>query len=231
MHRLLAACFFPESIRDQLQTLVIADIERAEFLRVGEENYKPSDIMSSAAQMVEKRAAQLYVVGFVALAFIWLKVNGFSPSLNRASIIASCAANEFRGVTLRPGLKPKGADQFKAVPSDPATIESIFRKYRSVAHICAARISTAGYLEHTHLWDETPEVTASIMQTCAAFQTALEDVTNTASWNIWDVKKHFPAALHGWPVLTPDDELEAWVRRGYEIAVDQGLIQPKRGGR
>lgn len=118
-----------------------------------------------------------------------------------------------------------------AVTSDPSSVESIFRRYRSVAHICAARVSSAGYLAVAHLWDETAEVPASLIQTSAEFQTALEEATDTTLWNLWDVTKHFPSILGGWPVLTPEDDLLFWVKKGFDLAIEQGLIQRQRGGR
>lgn len=230
-HRLLAVTFFPESPRDQEQALFIAKLEQDEFRRVGQEGYQPTEILTAISQLIEKRSAQLYCAGLVSLTFIWLKHHGYTPSLNRASIIASCAACEFGQISWRPVLNPNSPDQFKPVTGDAATVERIFRKYRSVAHICAARVSAAGYLETTHLWDDAPEVTASLLQTSAAFQNALEAVTDVSGWNLWDVNKHFPAVLGGWPVLVPDNDLLYWISRGYELAVKDGLIKKLDGGR
>lgn len=230
-HRLLAACYFPESPRDQAQGLLLASLEQAEFNSVGPDAYKPTQIMEATSQMIRKRTAQYYSVGFVALSFIWLKINGQTPSLNRAAIMAASAANEFNKITWWNALDPFGELKQSAVTGDPSTVERIFREYRSVAHICAASVSSASYLDNTHLWDQSPEVVASLIQTCAAFQNALEDATDTNAWNIWDVKKHFPAILGGWPVLVPDDDLFSWLERGYAAALEQGLIKKDRGGR
>lgn len=230
-HRLMAACYFPESPRDQAQALYIAALEQAEFNQVGRSAYKPSQITLITSQMIMKRTARYYSVGFVALSFLWLKANGLTPSLNRAAIMASCAAYEFGRITAWNSLDPAMVEIEKPVTGDPSTIESIFREYRSVAHICAANISAASYLDPVHFWDQSPEVTASLVQTCAAIQVALESAVDVTDWDLWDVKKHFPASLGGWPVLMPDDDLEAWVRRGYVAAVEQGLIRDTGGGR
>ena len=224
-HRLLATGYFPESPRDQEQGLFIAALEQAEFNRVGQQNYQPSEIMQAASRLVEKRTAQIYLVGFVALSFVWLKFNGQTPSLNRASIIASCAANEFGRIRWRAGLNPTGDEKETPVTSDHSTVERIFRKYRSVAHICAANVSASEYLEVLHLWDQAPEVIASMIQTCAAFQVALEGATDVSDWNIWDVKRHFPASLDGWPVLVPGNEILSWIERGYAVAIAEGMIK------
>lgn len=223
-HRLLAVGYFPESPRDQEQGLLIAALEQAEFDRVGQATYRPSEIMKAASHLVEKRTAQIYLAGFVALTFIWLKATGQTLSLNRAALIASCAANEFGTINWRRGLDPTGKDKDTPVTSDHSTVEQIFRKYRSVAHICAANISASEYLEVLHLWDQTPEVIGSMIQTCASFQVALEGATDVSDWNIWDIKKHFPACLDDWPVLVPGDNLLAWINRGYTVAVAEGLI-------
>ena len=230
-HRLLAACYFPESPRDQAQGLYMAALEQAEFDAVGPEAYRQSQIMQATSQMIRKRTARYFSVGFVAVSFVWLKINGRTPSLNRASIMAACAANEFNKITWWNAFDPFGEEKETAVTSDPSTVESIFREYRSVAHICAASVSAAAYLDNTHLWDQSPEVVASVIQTCASFQNALESATDTSTWNMWDVKKHFPAVLGGWPVLVPDDDLFHWLERGYAAAIEQGLIKEDRGGR
>jgi len=228
-HCLLAACFFPESPRDQEQALMIAEIERAEYLRVGEANYTPSEILRITAKLVEKRTTQMYSVGFIAVAYIWLKSNGLCPSLNRASIIASHAAYEFGKITYRPSLDPAAKETAKSVTGDPSSLERLFRKYRSVAHICAARVSANEFLDETHIWDRVPEVEASIISTSAAFQMALEEVTDVSSWNIWDVRRYFPAELKDAPVLVGEDNLLAWVDRGYRLAVENGELPPLGG--
>ena len=230
-HRLLAVCFFPESPRDQAQALFIAKLESAEFLRVPEGQYRPSEILHVVAQLIEKRTAQLYSVGLVAISFLWLRRSGYTPSLNRASIIASCAACEFGRVTWRSGLNPGGQNKSKPVTGDAATVERIFRRYRSVAHICAARISASGYLEPTHLWDVTPEVTTAVIQTCASFQVALERATDVSKWNLWDVKTYFPTELNDAPVLVPEDDLFDWIERGFDLAIREGKIKRQDGGR
>lgn len=230
-HRLFSVCYFPESPRDQAQALFIAKLERDEFQRVSEDQYKPSEIMQVAAQLVEKRTTQLYSVGLVAISFLWLKHSGFKPSLNRASIIASRSACEFGKITWRSSIRPKDHDKVKPVTGDAATVERLFRRYRSVAHICAARVSAGGYLEQVHLWDQTPEVTGAMIQTTASFQDALERATDVSSWNLWDVRRHFPAELGEAPVLVPDDDLLYWVERGYSLALKEGMIKRLDGGR
>lgn len=231
-HRLLAPCFFPESPRDQAQGLFIAALEQEEFRRVGPEHYRPSELMVAASNLIENRAAQLYAVGFIALSYIYLAATPYRPSLNRASIIASYSAGEFGHVTWRAGLDPTGKDKQKAVTGDPASLEQIFRRYRSVAHICAARVSAGGYLDHAHIWDETPQVTEAMIQTAVTFQDALERSTDVSTWNLWDLKKHYPKCLSGSAVLFPDDDLLHWVERGYRLALDEGkIVNPDGGGR
>ena len=230
-HRLLVACYFPESPRDQAQGLYMAALEQAEFDAVGPDAYRPSQIVQAISQMILRRTARYYSVGFVALSFVWLKINGQAPSLNRASIMAACAANEFNKITWWNALDPFAKEKETAVTGDPSTVESIFREYRSVAHICAASVAASAYLDNTHLWDQSPEVIASMIQTSAALQNALESATDTSTWNLWDVKKRFPAVLGGWPVLVPDDDLFYWLERGYAAAIEQGLIKADRGGR
>lgn len=181
--------------------------------------------MQGMSQLVQKRTAQFYLTGFMCIALVWLKTKGQTPSLNRASIIASCAANEFQKVIWQRALDPGGQEKQTAATSDPASLERIFRKYRSVAHLYAADISSTEYLEPAHLFDKSPEVIGALLQTCATFQTALEDCVDTSSWDLWDVKKHFPASLRGWPTLFPSLEIWAWIEQGYASAVSQGLIK------
>lgn len=231
-HRMMAACFFPDSVRDQVQGMLIARIEQNEFRKVGAANYRPSEIMLVASRLIEKRTAQLYAVGFIAHAYLWLSRTPYRPSLNRASIIASYSVGEFNKITYRPGLDPEGDDKSQPVTDDPATLERIFRRYRSVAHICAARVSASGYLDHAHIWDESPPVTEVMIQTAVSIQDALEKITNTSTWDLWDLKRHYPASLSGSAVLNADQDLLAWIGRGYDLALKEGkIVNPDAGGR
>ncbi len=229
-HRLMSVCFFPESPRDQAQAHFIAWLEKDEFLRVPEGEYRPSEIFQATAQMIENRTAQLFGVGLVALAFIVLKANGYRPSLNRASIVASYSACEFGAITWRSGLDPTGKEKVKPVTGDAATLARLFRRYRSVAHICAARVSASGYLEHLHIWDQPPEVVGAMIQTSASIQVTLEETTDVSSWNLWDVKTYFPAELGHAPVLVPENGLLHWIQQGLEMAILGGKIVNKDGG-
>jgi hypothetical protein len=230
-HRLLAVCFFPESPRDQAQAISVAAMEREEFLRVGADHYKPSEIMQVVARHIEKRATQLYSVGLVALSYFWLSATPYRPSLNRASIVASYSACEFGKVTWRPDLNPSGPEKIKPVTGDAATLERIFRKYRSVAHICAARTSAGDYLASDHIWDQSPFVIEALIQTSVTFQDALEKATDVSSWKLWDLKKYYPTCLSGSPVLVPSDDLFFWIKRGYDLAVADGKLVKQDGGR
>lgn len=231
LFRLLAVCYFPDSPRDQVQSIFLARMERDEFRRVGEVDYRPSEIFNAAVTLVEKRLAQQFSVGFVALSFLWLKINGMTPSLNRAALIASCAAYEFDSVTWRPALRPSGEVASRSVTADASSVERLFRKYRSVAHILAARIICSPSDSAGHVLEDHPEETAAFIQTCAAVQGALENATDTTRWNLWDVRKYFPSVLGGTEASIPDENLQFWVRRGYEIAVEEGKIRaPVKGG-
>lgn len=224
-HRLLVVSFLPESPRDQEQGLLIGAMEQAVFDRVGAEHYQPSEIMDGISRLLQKRTAQYYLTGFMCIALVWLKISGQTPSLNRASIITSCAANDFQKIRWQRALDPGGKEYLTAATSDPASLERIFRKYRCVAHLCAADISSTHYLQPAHLFDKSPEVIGALLMTCATFQAALEDCMNTRDWNLWDVKRHFPASLNGWPALFPDAQIWAVIERGYDQAVSQGLIK------
>jgi hypothetical protein len=224
-HRLLAALHFPESPRDQQQALLIASLEKEEFDRAGPEHYQPSEIMAATVKMIENRTAQMYVAGFVGFVFVWLAFSGQKPSLNRASIITACAANEFQHVQWRPSFDPTGEIRTKAATNDPASLERIFRQYRGVAHIAAARVAASELLEPLHLFDEAPIVTNAFIKSCAIFQENFEKVADVANWNLYDVLKHYPSSLRGWPPLDLGPDLMTWVKVGYDRAVEQGMIK------
>jgi len=231
-HRLLAACFFPESPRDQAQALFIAALEQDEFRRVGSAAYQPSEILLAAANLIEKRTAQLFAVGFMAICYTYLAATPYKPSLNRVSAVASYSAGEFGKVSWRAGLDPNGKGKQKAVTGDPASLERLFRRYRSAAHICAARVSASSYLDHAHIWEDNPLVTSTLIQTAVSFQDALERTTDVRAWNLWDLKKHYPACLLGSPVLAPDNDLYHWIERGLQLALEEGkIVAPDGGGR
>jgi hypothetical protein len=223
-HRVMAACYFPESPRDQAQGLYIAALEQDEFRNVGADHYRPSEIMLAVANLIEKRTAQLYSVGFMAFAYLWLAKSPYKPSLRRASIIASCSAGAFGKMTWRAGLDPGGKDKAQPMTDDPASLQKTFRKYRSVAHICAARVAAGGYFEHAHIWDDAPVATEALIQTAVTIQAKLQEIIDTSAWDIWDLTRHYPASLSGSAVLLPDDDLLTWVELGYQRALDEGKI-------
>jgi hypothetical protein len=223
-HRLLATCYFPDGPRDREQGLYIAQLERREFRDAGPGNYRPSEIMQAASQLIEKRTAQLYSVGFIAFAYLWLSKTPYRPSLRRAATIASYSAGEFGKITWRAGLDPSGNDKVQPMTDDPATLQRTFRKYRSVAHICAARVAAGGYLDHAHIWDEAPVAIAALIQTAVTIQTKLQEITDTSTWDLWDLTRYYPASLSGSPVLLPDDDLLTWVGRGYQLALEESKI-------
>jgi hypothetical protein len=226
-HRLMAVAFFPESPKDQAQALFIGEVEREDFLKNAEGEYQPSEIMRAATKVVENQTAQHYSVGLVALSYIWLHRASLSPSLTRATTIAARAACEFDHVSWRSGLAPDGDELRKSVTGDAKTVARIFRSFRSVAHIHAARISAATYLDHLHVWDQPPVVVGSLIQTCAAFQVELEQAVETRDWNLWDVTKHFPAVCSDMPVLQPDDYLYDLIERGFTLSVEEGAIRER----
>lgn len=228
--RLASVMYYPEDQRGQEQAYAICLQEKAEFDCVGLENYQPSDVMQAAQAKISKRFAQIYTVGLVALTYVWLSEQGQKPSLNRASAVVSCAANEFNKIVWRSGLDPQGADKTTAVSSDPSTIERTFRKYRSAAHLCATHISSSDYIEIAHLFSPTPESVASLIQTAAYHQESLERVADVSTWNIWDVKRYYPASMGSWPIFTLTGSNLHWVRFGYQEALSQGLLMPDRKG-
>lgn len=231
LHRLMAVAYFPESEKDQEQGLFIAAIEQADFDRLGEKQYRASEITHILSNTIQKRVAQQYTAGLIAITMIWLKINGQKPSLNRSAAIVSCAMNSTPGISWRSSLNLDTEEKNSPATSDPSTLESTFRKLRSVAHIFAAWITATEYLEPAHLWDKPPIVAKTLIRTAAAYQNALERCIDVTHWNIWDVKKHFPKELLDWPFLEPGTGHLSWVVHGYEAALAQGLIKPPRGGR
>ena len=205
--------------------MFIARMEQANFQRMGHEGYCASEITQAAFHLLENRTAQFYIVGFMAISLTFLKSLDQVPSLNRASIILSCAASEFGKITWAPALNPTQKEKLTSVTIDQASIRKIFRRYRSVAHVWAAHVASGEYLEPLHAWDRPTEVTWSVIKTAATYQQALENSVDTSTWDIWDLTRHFPRSLDDWPVLYPQDELLGWIETGYLQAVEEGLIK------
>lgn len=86
------------------------------------------------------------------------------------------------------------------------------------------RVAAAAYFEHAHIWDDAPVARDALIQTAVTIQAKLQEITDTSTWNLWDLTRHYPASLSGSPVLLPDDDLLTWVELGYQQAIDEGKI-------
>ncbi len=203
-HLLDTMAFFPDDERSRSFLREILEQEHAEYSSVGAETYKPSKVASVLMNYSANRSQQVWVCGLVALA-----VFGFHALGKRASQNAAV-----RHVAEATGKSNKesfvyfdaGSGEFfeKGVrlQSDPDSIRQVFKTYRSAAHICAARVTCAPYLEPLKPFEPAREADRYYLSTVIAFQHVFQKQMDLQSWGLRLVGMP-PGLLEDAPPLYP----------------------------
>ncbi|MFK7879008.1 hypothetical protein [Roseobacter sp.] len=197
-----ALAFFPD---DELSFKICRfaiEREYQEYLKRGPDVLKVSLATAVLINAAEKRAQQVHVAGLVALAIFGLKSLDRRPSQEAAvERVAkhNSMANKFpfERWDYKSGKHTK---YDKAVQCDVASVRQIFTMYRSVAHICAARVSSTDYLQPLSLFEPSKQADESKLATVLAFQAFFQ--TNIVAAQNWNMRLiEFPASLQSNPVV------------------------------
>lgn len=208
-HILDAVAFFPE---DELNYIQIKELLALEFARIDPNKFdafNPSTVTSAVMNYAANRSQQVHVCGLVVLAMLWLLSRGRQPSQNAACELVGRHAGMHND---HPFIfyDTRGAEfveKGKSVPSDAATVRQIFTKYRRAAHVCAARISCAVYLEPIAPTAHAPVADACYLATVVKFQSFLANRSEAKNWDLRLVS-HPPGLFEeAHPLFPPDDML------------------------
>ncbi len=205
-YRMLAHCFFQNSEADRELAMLIANYETTRFRELGPENYSMSEIGKLIFLSVEKRSARMAICGYVTIVMCFNKMFGRSPSLYLASKIVSEMCHRYGKIELVSQINGKLEIRKIGATDDPPSIQNIFREYRSVAHICAARVSCVEYIEIPAIFDRAPLVENCIISTAAYFQQLMQEIPKSSEWELWDVRSTLPEEAGDYPPLLPSQD-------------------------
>lgn len=202
---MLAHCFFPESEADREQALCLARMETERLKAVGREAYEVSEIAKSAIRIVDRRQGHLTLVGYVAIAMCCLDNAGEPMTIQGAAKVVSELAYELGTFEIEEFKDGKFVPRTMRANGDLADIKKLFRRYQSVAHICAARVTAAEYLEAIPFLERAPDAEACLIQTAAFFQMRLTKAKGYPDWDVWDLIRTRPVEIQEHPALMPSE--------------------------
>lgn len=206
--RVMATSFFPKCPASVDQAVLLAKHEQQRFLDAGEGNHQPSRVSEILLTEVDGRASTLFLAGYMAIA-LWArkttnqKTNQYSaveivqrlvPLLDHNATFQRFAGNRLETVEER-------------LPKSKRYLNDVFKEYVSVAHICAARVAAADFLELGSIFDPSPEAEKCVIQTAAFFQEELADVYAAEGWEIWDLLETYPDELADYPALVSEQAI------------------------
>lgn len=223
MFQLVVHGFFPDSEEDREMAMTMIRHERSRLSRVGPDAYKMSKLTCDALRKAENKNATMTLCGLTAIVMAGRGFMGQSMALKPSAEIVSeliYATGRVKWVSYVTG-QPK--EKSMKATGDASNIEKAFRKYRSVAHICAARVATAEYLAPLPLLERAPEAEACLLATAAWHQAALSRAPNFARWDVWDVLSTLPQEILSYPPLVPSEEVLCNIWRPWDERQSAGL--------
>lgn len=196
------------------QAIAILKLERSRWEKLGEEDYEPSWLARTVLTAMHRQVGRRTLAGYTALAMTCLDNAGKRMSLQKAAEIVSEYANSMPGLQFVVWKNGAYEKSVKPLVSDEQTIKSIFREYRSVAHICAAEVAAADYLDFGLPFEPTPEADACFISTAVHYQLRLQKAENFDHWSLKPILFPLPFSVKDYPPLLATEHLV------------QGLITP-----
>ncbi len=197
----------PQSDGSLDQALAIIELEKIRWETLGPDEYEPSWLAQTVMSALHRKIGRKTIAGLTALAMASLDNAGERMSLRMAAAVVSEFANSitglqfvaWKGKVLEEGIKP--------LVGDEATIEKIFREYRSVAHICAAEVASADYLDFAHPFEVRPEADACFISTALYYQHRMRKAENFDRWALKEIRFSPPYAPDHYPPLLATEQL------------------------
>lgn len=183
---LKARAALPENDGSYEQALLLLETEYKRWKQTGE--YNPSWLTQKVITALDKQATQRFVAGLVGVAMFMLPYFGKRRSLENASSVVSEYANAVGKSAFAFWNGAGWTEDNKRIVGDLSTIKQHFRRYRSVAHICAAEVTCSGYLTPRQPFEQAPEADACFIHTCLMFQSDFRKVANFSDWNLFEIQ-------------------------------------------
>ncbi|GIT85015.1 hypothetical protein [Roseobacter sp. OBYS 0001] len=201
--KLEVIAFFSDDRVSISQAFQVFETELASY-KSDPASWQFSALSMSVINSVAKRAAQVHVCGIVALIMCHLNKDGSPASLNQASEIASEIFNNSGKISF---VIPKAKSwevQEKAVVGDPFKIRQYFRKYRSAAHICAAKV-LAGANSSGHPLIKPLPSTLTYLSTVLHYQRVFQSWERSDNWGLWELWQEGDTFEKAYPHLQPQE--------------------------
>jgi len=185
-HLLDVLAFFPDDDLSHHALRYILKLEYEKWRTLGADQYQASHVTSVLMTDAANRSQQVWVSGLVALAMFAQHAQGKKPS-QKTAVEQVCAytakQNKHDFVFFDSG---RGEFSVKGVrmQSDPASVRKLFKKYRSAANVCAARVVRASYLEPLPPFQEARVADRCYLATVVAFQNIFEHQMGMRDWGI-----------------------------------------------
>ena len=185
-HLLDAMAFFPDDERSRSYLRGILEHEHAAYALVGAEKYRPSKVALVLLNYSAKRSQQVWVCGLVALAVFGLKALGERASQEAAvkRVAEATGKSNKNPFVYFDAASGEFLEKGVSLQSDPASIRQIFKKYRSAAHICAARVTCAPYLEPLKPFEAARDADRYYRSTVIAFQHVFHEQMDLQNWGL-----------------------------------------------
>ena len=217
-YEILSLKFFPDDAvsRRQFYGLVLDEIARTE--NTAPDYYEPSEVLRVGAASLRKRFGQMHTAGLVALVMCCRDSSGHRMSLNSAAPIVSEYAATFPDVVIPPFSKVTKELRI-GISTDVSTIESTFRKWRRVAALLAADITTQLYFQPAMFPRRNVSYEYSYMKTLAYFQARLKNAERYESWDAWQIDGSPPDFFDAVPICYPSTALIDNLFRPWELSL------------
>lgn len=189
------------------QALAILALEKARWEARGTEIYEPSWLARTVLDALHRQIGRKTVAGLTALAMTCLDNAGKRMSLRSAAEVVAEYANSISGLQFIAWKGGAYEESVKPLVGDEATIKKIFREYRSVAHICAAEIAAADYLDFGLPFETKPEADACFISTAIYYQLRLQKAENSAQWGLRKIRFSPPYSIEDYPPLIANEQL------------------------
>ncbi len=203
--------FFANDDKSSLQALQLLQSEFHSY-NSDPENWRFSDVTQSVLDALIKRSAQVYLCGLVTLIIAHLNEDGSPASINEASKIASELANNSDKVPFKVPKPNRWEYQKKAIVGDIPTIRTYFRKYRSAAHICAAKTLIGAESGQSHPMVQPLPKTLKLVSTVLHYQKIVEAWPSASDWNLWKVQFDGGTLENSYPPTTPSNDFVSQIR-------------------
>lgn len=216
--RLEAACLFPDCLSSacHVATLLLGEQNRLRAMLA--EKQEPSQIATQLLSEAKLKNSQIFMAGHIGFG-LWCveHIRGDATGHKAVEVAINLAMSYGKSATSASLNGSTLVETKVPLPSSRSQLFEIFKQYRNVLHICAARVASSEFHEVLSPFESAPEFEKCFIQTAAFFQGELEPVYRRNNWPISDILASYPQELVGYPALltekTMREQLAAYARK------------------